>query len=41
MTDNGRAALEAARLELMQDVDPDAVIAAIDAALAIMAGEAP
>jgi len=29
-----RAALEAARLELIQDVDPDAVIDAIDAALA-------
>jgi len=39
-----RAALEQARLELMQDVDPDAVIALIDAALAVTpspAGEKP
>jgi uncharacterized coiled-coil protein SlyX len=35
---NLRAALEEARLELMQDVDPDAVITAIEAALATAKG---
>lgn len=32
--DRLRAALEQARLELIQDVDPDAIVAGIDAALA-------